>query len=434
VHTSRRHFLQSTVGLSLSAASLASAQSDTDRLAAVPPSIAALASMRSRARPIAVVERRTRIERARQLMVESRIDALLLTGGTSLTYFTGARWGNSERLMALVIPARGDAFCVCPAFEEERVRELLATGPFTEPIVYVWQEDESPFARTAKALADRGVASGRVGIEENTKFVYTNSLATAAPALRLVDGTPVTAGCRMIKSDAEIALMRLASTATLTTYEAVFHALKPGMTETDVRGLVGAAYARLGFSGAASVQVGVYTALPHGSATPQTIREGTIIMFDDGCVVEGYQSDITRTFVLGRATDKMKRVFDIVKSAQTAALRAARPGVALETIDGAARTVISEAGYGPGFKYFTHRLGHGLGMDMHEWPYLVSNNMFGWDTHLIARPRMVFSDEPGIYIPGEFGIRLEDDMLITESGAELFTPQCASIEAPFARV
>ena len=186
-------------------------------------------------------------------------------------------------------------------------------------------------------------------------------------------------------------------------------------------------------AGAASVQVGEYTALPHGSITPQTIKEGTIIMIDDGCTVEGYQSDITRTFVLGRPTDKMKTVFDIVKIAQTAALRAARPGVPLESIDAAARKVVVDAGYGPGFKYFSHRLGHGMGMDGHEWPYLVKNNMFGWNKALKAEPGMVFSDEPGIYIRGEFGVRLEDDMVITETGAELFTPQSPSLEDPFGR-
>ena len=192
--------------------------------------------------------------------------------------------------------------------------------------------------------------------------------------------------------------MRLASQATLKCYEAVFKALQPGMTQNEVGGLINAGYRRLGFPGFASMQVGEYTALPHGSITPQTIREGTIIMIDDGCTVEGYQSDITRTFVLGKATDKMKKVFDIVHQAQTAALKAARPGVPLEAIDAAGRKVVVDAGYGPGFKYFTHRLGHGMGMDGHEWPYLVKNNMFGWEKALTLQPGMVFSDEPGIYI------------------------------------
>jgi len=253
----------------------------------------------------------------------------------------------------------------------------------------------------------------------------------AAPALRVTSASPITAGCRMIKDAHEVELMRVACQATLKAYEAVFRALQPGMTQNQVSDLITAAHSRLGFPGSASVQVGEYTALPHGSITPQTIREGTIIMIDGGCSAEGYQSDITRTFVLGKPTDKMKKVFDIVHQAQTAALKAAKPGVPLESIDAAGRKVVVDAGYGPGFKYFTHRLGHGMGMDGHEWPYLVKNNMYGWEKALKAQPGMVFSDEPGIYIRGEFGVRLEDDMHITADGAELFTPQSPSIEQPF---
>ena len=397
----------------------------------LPPGIAALTSMRSQATPITNEERRARIERARRLMADTSLDAIVLAGGTSLTYFTGIRWGNSERLFAVVLPAKGDPFCVCPAFEEDRAREQLALGPLTATEVRTWQEDESPFERVAQGLKDRGVVSGRVGIEETSKFVFSDSIASAAPAVNIVSATPVTAGCRMIKDSHEIKLMRLASQVTLKAYEAVFHAMTEGMTQNQVGNLLDAAYSRLGFAGFASVQVGEYTALPHGSIQPQTIREGTIIMIDDGCSVEGYQSDITRTWVLGKATDKMKKVFDIVHRAQAAGLSAAKPGVPLEAIDAVARKVITDAGYGPGFKYFTHRLGHGMGMDGHEWPYLVRNNMFGWQKALTLQPGMVFSDEPGIYIRGEFGVRLEDDIHITESGAELFTPQSPSIEEPF---
>ena len=397
----------------------------------LPPSIAALASMRDQAKPITNDERRARVERARRLMTENTLDAIVLTGGTSLNYFSGMRWGGSERLFAIVLPAKGEPFTVCPAFEEDRARELLATGPFASSDVRTWQEDESPFERVAQGIKDRGVTSGRIGIEETTKFVFADSIASAAPTMHVTSATPVTAGCRMIKDTHEADLMRLACQVTLKAYEAVYHALSDGMTQNQVGGLISAAYGRLGFPGGASVQVGEYTALPHGSIQPQTIREGTIIMIDDGCTVEGYQSDLTRTFVLGKATDKMKKVFDIVHLAQATALKTAKPGVALDAIDAAARKVIVDAGYGPGFKYFSHRLGHGIGMDGHEWPYLVKNNMFGWTKALTLQPGMVFSDEPGIYIRGEFGVRLEDDMHITESGAELFTPQSPSIDAPF---
>jgi Xaa-Pro dipeptidase len=429
----RRHFLWLTgaaAGVSVTPVSAQRGRGAVDA-GPIPPSISALASMKDRARPITIDERRARVDRAHRLMAEHGLDAILLAGGTSLLYFTGVHWGNSERLFAVVLPAKGDPFCVCPAFEEDRAHEQLALGPLAKTDVRTWQEDESPFDRVAQGLKDRGIVSGRLGIEETTRFVFSDSVASAAPSLRLSSATPVTAGCRMIKDGHEIELMRLASQVTLKAYEAVYRALAEGMTQNQVGNLISAAYARLGFPGYASVQVGEYTALPHGSITPQTIREGTMIMIDDGCTVEGYQSDITRTFVLGKATDKMKKVFAIVHQAQSAALKAARPGVPLESIDAAARRVIVEAGYGPGFTHFTHRLGHGLGMDGHEWPYLMKNNMFGWAKAVTLQAGMVFSDEPGIYIRGEFGVRLEDDMRITADGAELFTPQSPSIEDPF---
>ncbi len=431
---SRRSFLAVTGAAAGTAATGVSAQRSRGGGAPagpVPASIAALTSMRDRAKPITTEERARRIERARQLMAEQKLDAIVLTGGTSLTYFTGIRWGNSERLFAVVIPREGAPFLVCPAFEEDRAREQLALGPMQHTDVATWQEDESPFERVAQGLKDRRIVAGRIGVEETTKFVFADSIGAAAPALHFASATPVTAGCRMIKDAHELDLIRVAGEATLKCYEAVYRALQPGMTQNEVSRLIDAGYQRLGFPGFASVQVGEYTALPHGSITPQTIREGTIIMIDDGCTVEGYQSDITRTFVLGKPTDKMKKVFDIVHQAQTAALAAARPGVALDSIDAAARKVIVDAGYGPGFKYFTHRVGHGMGMDGHEWPYLVKNNMYGWQQTVTMKPGMVFSDEPGIYIRGEFGVRLEDDMYVTPNGAQLFTPESPSIEQPF---
>ena len=389
--------------------------------------------MRAQAKPITNPERRARIEKAQRLMAEHKIDALMLTQGTSLVYFTNIRWGGGERLTACVVPASGEPFFVCPAFEEDRAREQIALGPFggAKADVRTWNEDESPYALVANGLKDRGVATGTLGVEETTKFVWSDGVAQAAPQLRIASATPVVAGCRMIKEPHEIELMRLASHATLKVYEAVYHALKPGMTQTTVSDLIDRAYGRVGFPGNASVQVGPYTALPHGSVTPQVIKEGTIIMIDDGCTVEGYQSDITRTFVIGKPTDRVKKVFDIVKQAQTATLTAAKPGVTLDALDAAARKVIVDAGYGPGFTFFSHRVGHGVGMDGHEWPYLVKNNMFGWEKALTLQPHMTFSDEPGIYIRGEFGVRLKDDLHVTEDGAELFTPQSESLERPF---
>jgi Xaa-Pro dipeptidase len=299
----------------------------------------------------------------------------------------------------------------------------------------VWQEDESPYQRIAEGVKERRIASGKLGIEESVRFVFADGIAKAlsqaAPQVTITSATPVTAGCRMIKSAHEIALMRLASQVTLSAYEAVYRALRPGMTQREVSGLIDAAYRQLGFPGDASVMVDQATAFPHGLTAPQVIHEGSIVMIDDGCTVEGYQSDITRTFVMGKASgqagDKMKQVFDIVLRAQSAALAAARPGGECGSVDAAARKVITDAAYGPDYKYFTHRLGHGLGMDGHEWPYLVRGN----STKLQAN--MTTSNEPGIYIRGEFGVRIEDDMHITENGAELFTTQTLSLEEPFGK-
>jgi len=390
------------------------------------PSIAKLTSMRDRVTPISVKEREGRVEKAKQLMAANKIDAILLVGGTSLLYFTGMRWGGSERLLATVVPQSGKAFVVCPAFEEERAREQLNRGPLEGANVMTWQEDQSPYALVASGLRALGKSGATVGVEERTPWVFSEGISKAAPGVRLTSATPVTAGCRMIKSSHELELMTIANEATLKVYEAVYHALKPGMTQTEALSLISAGYAKVGFRGEASVEVGPYTANPHGSATPQVIKEDTIIMIDDGCTVEGYNSDITRTFVLGKPSDKMKKVFDIVHRAQDAALAAAKPGVECQAVDAAARKVVEDAGFGPDYNFFTHRVGHGIGMDGHEWPYLVRGN------NLKLQPNMTFSDEPGIYIRNEFGVRLEDDMHITENGATLFTPQSHSLEHPFA--
>ena len=424
---SRRTLLTSGALAAGSLGSTFSRRSAAAEQAALPASVASLTSMRGQAKAISREERQARVAKARTLMAEHRIDALMLTGGTSLVYFSGIQWGLSERLFALVIPKAGEPFVVCPAFEEDRAREQFATSPFTGTAdVRIWDEHESPYERLAQGLKDRGVAAGRIGVEETVRHMFVDGVAQAAPALSLVSGTAVTAGCRTVKDAHELALMEMACAVTLKAYEAAWKGLKEGMTQNEFQGLIGAAHARLGYPGGASVQVGEYSALPHGSIQPQVIKEGTIIMIDGGCAVEGYQSDISRTFVLGKPTDKMKKVFDLEFAAQTAALKAARPGVPCEAVDAAARKVIEDGGYGPGYKYFTHRVGHGMGMDGHEWPYLVKGN------RLPLAPGMVFSDEPGIYIRGEFGVRIEDDMYITENGAELMTPQSRSLESPFA--
>jgi Xaa-Pro dipeptidase len=424
---SRRRFLGfSSAGAALGVLRPFGASAEPQGGEKVPPSIAALTSMRDRARPISNDERRARIEKARRLMADAKLDALMLTGGTSMMYFSNIRWGLSERLFALIVPVKGRSFVVTPKFEEDRSREQIARGPLADDAdVMTWEEDESPYRLIADGLKARGISSGRLGVEETVRFVFSDGVGQAAPSLSIVSGTPVTAGCRTVKDAHEIELMRLASEVTLKAYAAAHQALEPGMTQNDFAGLVSMAHARLGFQGGAGVQVGEYSALPHGSITPQKIMEGSILLIDGGCTVEGYQSDLSRTFVLGTATDRMKRVFEIEHRAQTAAVRTARPGLPCEAVDAAARKVIVDAGFGPDYKYFSHRVGHGIGMDGHEWPYLVRGNT------LPLQPGMTFSDEPGIYIRGEFGVRLEDDMIITETGAELMTPQSESLEKPF---
>jgi Xaa-Pro dipeptidase len=425
----RRNFVWTSVAAAVGAAAhkeSARGAEESQGGGTLPPSIQALASMRSQAKPITADERRARIERAKKLMAEQKIDALMLCSGTSLVYFTNIDWSGGERLFACIVPVKGEPFFVCPSFEEDRAREQIALGPFSGTAdVRTWHEHESPYQLVAEGLRDRGVATGRLGIEETVKYAFSDGVSRAARGVTAVSGTPVTAGCRGVKDAHELELMRLASTVTLKAYEAAYRSLKEGMTQNDFEQLVASAHSRLGFSGGAGVQTGKYSALPHGSIQPQVIREGTILLIDGGCEVEGYSSDISRTFVLGKPTDKMKRVFEIERKAQDAALAAAKPGVPCENVDAAARKVIVDAGYGPDYKYFTHRVGHGMGMDGHEWPYLVRGNK------LPLAAGMTFSDEPGIYIPEEFGVRLEDDMYITEDGAKLFTPQSESLEKPF---
>ena len=428
---SRRTFLGA--GAAVAATSTLSLAQAAAQQPTPPAPIAALPVLSNLPHPFTNAERLVRIDRAKALMAATKIDAIVLANSTtSSVYFADLRLNGGERLWALVMPAKTKPFLVCPHFEEGRAREILEAGPFGKDAdVLTWQEDESPFVALGKGLADRGLTSGTIGLDENMKFVFSESIRAANPHLTIVSASPVNAGCRMIKDAHEIECLRLACRATLLVYRAVAQSLAVGMTTNDVHSLIAAAYKRVGFEGEASLNIDEFTALPHGSRQPQTLREGSILMLDDGCSVEGYTSDITRTFVLGKATDKMKRVFDLVHRAQSAALATARPGVPNADVDAAARKVIVDGGFGPGYTYFSHRLGHGIGMDMHEWPYLVRNDMFGYNLAPVLQPHMLFSDEPGIYIKGEFGIRLEDDLLITESGSELLTPQSPSLEDPF---
>jgi len=375
--------------------------------------------------PITTDERGQRMDLARALMKQYNIDAIVITTGASLQYFTGMRWGQSERLFAYVIPQAAGAFVVCPNFERDRIGESLKKFPETT-ITYLWQENEDPYVILRRGLAEVGVTTGTLGIEERTQFAFANAIGVACPAMKLASATPVTAGCRSLKSPAEIALLRLANAITFDVYKAVYLSCAPGDTNYHFNELIGKAYARCGVQGEASINIGVNSAIPHGAPGPQVIKEREMVLIDDGCSVEGYQSDISRSFVYGTPTDLQREIFEIVHNAQSAALAAAHPGVEMRAVDAAARSVIAKAGYGAGYEHFTHRLGHGIGLEMHEWPYLVGGN-----TQKLV-PTMLFSNEPGIYLPGKFGVRLEDDMLITENGAELLTWQSPSLSDPFA--
>jgi Xaa-Pro dipeptidase len=396
----------------------------------LPTPILALKNRSHEAVPISTAERQHRIDRARELLAQHKLAALTVTGGTTLQYFLGIPAGQSERLFAWTLPASGDPFIVCPTFEEGRVHETLGASPNgASTRVYTWDEDADPYALLAKSLKVATPSSLPLALDERVQFVFADRIAQAIAPRAVVSGIPVVAGCRSIKSSAELALLQLANDITLSVYKAAYESCGPGKTNRDFTALVDAAYARCGVHGEASCQVAAFSAQPHGSPTPQVIRENQIVLIDDGCFVQGYQSDISRTFVYGTPTDRQKRVFDVVHRAQSAALAAARPGAPMQAVDDAARDVITAAGFGPDYMHFTHRVGHGIGMDMHEWPYLVRGN-----TQILAA-NMTFSNEPGIYLPDDpapFGIRLEDDMHITSDGAKLFTPQSPSLEHPFA--
>ncbi len=392
----------------------------------VPASIRALRPMTSGIVPITNAERLARLEKARRLMTENRIEAILLEGGSSLFYFTGVRWGLSERPFVAVIPAKGDLGWVAPAFEEARARELIEFGGRD---LRTWQEDQSPYRLIAQILKDRGISTGRVGVEERLRFFIFNGVRAEAPSVEYVSADPVTAGCRMIKSSAEIALLQRANDMTLAAYKAGLATLREGMTQGDLRNNILAAYRAIGAQGGVvAVSFGEYTAFPHGSITPQKLKQGDVVQIDDGCSVDGYQSDITRTVVFGKPNRRQIDVWNLEHRAQQAAFEAAKPGVPCEAVDAAARRVITDAGFGPDYKVpgLPHRTGHGIGLDGHEWTNFVRGNK------TLMQPGMCFSDEPMISIYGEFGIRLEDCLYITETGAKFFTPPSPAIDRPFA--
>jgi Xaa-Pro dipeptidase len=386
--------------------------------------VTGLTSMTTGAKPISVEERLARIAKLQRLMVDQKIGALILESGSSLDYFTGIQWHRSERTTAAVIPAKGDIVVVTPAFEEPSIRETLAVGGDVRP----WNEHESPFARIVGALRDRGVTSGNIAFEATTRLFIVDGVRDASgDAYRVVSGDALVKAVRLIKSPAELALMQTANDVTIAALRYVHGNVRAGMRPDEIGSMMNAATEALGGSPEfALVLINEASAYPHGSHQPQTLHEGSVILMDVGCTVHGYQSDISRTWVMGQPTAKQRKVWDTVKRGQEIALATAKLGTPVGAIDDAVRAYYEKEGWGPGYHLpgLPHRTGHGIGLDGHEPPYLVHG-----DATPLA-PGMCFSDEPGIYIPGEFGVRLEDCWHMTETGPKLFTGLAKSIDDP----
>jgi len=389
--------------------------------AAAPGDPQELKSLTAGVEPLAPEDFALRREKAQRLLAEKGLDAVFIGGGTNLLYFTKVGWWLSERVFGVLLSRKKDPVWVCPAFEAKRAEELVPAGHE----IRVWDEHESPYALIGGIMKDLGAATGKLATAPDLRAFEVHGLRRTLAAMEIVDGAPVTEGCRGVKTAKEIAYMDLANRITKLAYREGFKSLRAGMTTRELSGAISGATQKLGSTGGGGPQFGPNSAFPHGSQVPRTLTDGDIVLVDGGCGVEGYRSDVTRTVVFGKPSDKQRRVWDVVRRAQKAALEAARPGATCESVDRAARKVVEDAGFGPGYKYFAHRLGHGIGMEGHEYPYLVKGNT------LKLEPGMTFSNEPGIYIYGEFGVRVEDCMVVTETGARhLGGLEAESIERP----
>lgn len=375
--------------------------------------------------PITVKEREARVAKAQRLMNENKVAALVLDSGTSLEYFTGISWWPSERTMVAIIPAKGDIKYVSPAFEAERLRQLIKLGND----VRTWEEHESPYKQVANVFKDFGISNGTIGMEERLRFFVYDGIKKEAPQLNYVNGDMVTMPCRLIKSPAELALMQRATDVTLAAYKVGIALLHEGMSPAEFTEITAQAHEKLGAPGGIDVNFGKASAYPHGSIEPQHLKAGDIVLMDGGCKVQGYASDISRTIVFGaEPTKRQLEIWDLEKKAQAAGFAAAQLGSPCENVDAAARKVITDAGFGPGYKVpgLPHRTGHGIGMDGHEWGNMVKGNMLPLQTG------MCFSIEPTIAIYGEFGVRLEDCAYMTTEGAKWFSQPSSSINEPLA--
>ena len=381
-----------------------------------------LKSLSTAAQPISAAEHGARLEKLQSLMQSHATAALLVEAGSSLEYFTGVRWWRSERTTAALIPAQGQPVIVTPFFEEPSIRETLKVSADVRP----WKEDASPFELLAAAL--QGLPAGALAVEPTTRFFILDRVTRAANNKRDVSaGDELVRACRLIKSPAELALMQSANDITLAALRQVHGSLRAGMHNADILRLMIDTTEQLGGQHEFTlVLLNEASAFPHGSVQPQKLREGSVVLIDSGCTVYGYQSDISRSWVFGHASPRQREVWDTVKRGQEIALETARPGVPAGAVDRAVRTYYEQLGWSRdyGLPGLSHRTGHGIGLDGHEPPYLVRS-----DTTLLEAG-MCFSDEPGLYIPGEFGIRLEDCWYMTDAGPKLFTPLARSLEQP----
>jgi Xaa-Pro dipeptidase len=410
-------------GFAVGALATAAAAAVPARTIAQPAGNASLTNIAADAVPITGEERLRRIAKAQRLMREHGLGALLIEPGASLDYFTGVQWWRSERLTAAVLPSEGEPVIVTPYFEEPSVRESLAIPGD----VRTWNEHEDPFAVVAGVLRDRKVADRPVGVDETVRYFAVDGLAKALSGVRIENGAPIVRACRMVKSPAEIALMRKAAEVTLAAYRHSWPRIEKGMTPADISKIMNGATTQLGGNPEfALVLLGEASAYPHGSGKPQQVREGEVVLMDCGCTVHGYQSDISRTFVFGAPSAEQRKMWTQVRQGQEIAFRAARIGVPAGSVDDAVRAQYRKWGYGPGYRLpgLSHRTGHGIGLEGHE----PVNFVHGEQTPL--QPGMCFSNEPGLYAPGKFGIRLEDCLYMTADGPRWFSEPPPSIDRP----
>jgi Xaa-Pro dipeptidase len=387
--------------------------------------LAKMRPMREGIVPIDDAERMRRIEKAQGLMREQGVDALYLDVSTNLFYFTGIKLRPSERLHGAIIPANGDIIYLSPAFEEPKTRELMRFGSD----VRCWEEHEDPTALVIDTIRSLGHSSGTLAIDPMTPFFTVDGLRRAGNAFTLANGSSITAACRMLKTPAEIALIQRAMNITLEVHKAAARIMRAGITTTEVMAFLQQAHVKLGATLVPSgiVLFGEPTAYPHGVPYPQTLKDGDMVLIDVGAEIEGYRSDITRSYVFGEASARQRQIWDLEKAGQLAAFGAAKLGAPCEAVDAAPRRIFEAAGFCPGYATpgLPHRTGHGVGLDVHEEAYMVKGNL----TPLAAG--MCFSIEPMICIYGEFGVRLEDHAYMTENGAHWFTEPCHSVDDPF---